>query len=561
MDAIHNFGLLVLVVVLYIQVGHALIPGVRLQRIGLGCVLGATTVLTMSMPFELSPGVFVDARCVPMALAGLFAGGIGTAVTLGVAVAYCLARNAPGAIECISALAVIAAVGLGVSWRLSRGGKSLRYVHLVAVGALAVAIVHISAFLFTPTEVASGFVVEMTISVSLVTFAGIPILGGLLLQEERKSEIESRLARSEAQYRLLADHATDMITRFDLNFLRKYVSPGSKRLYGYEPEMLVGERTVNRIHPDDLPAINAARQLMRDGTERVVVQYRFRHRDGGWIWTEATLAKNVDPETGLVDVVSVARDISERKLVEEELREANAAKSRFLAAMSHELRTPLNAVIGFAEIIRDELFGRHASEKYREYAIDIEESGRHLLHLIDEVLDLSKIEAGKMELNEEMFDPAELIESSLRLLEPRAEKGGVALESIPLRIAESCRGDLHRLRQALLNLLSNAIKFTPPGGSVSVSGALDHEGRFVIRVRDSGCGIAAEDMKRLFKPFSQARDATVRSSEGTGLGLTLARDFAELHDGQVWLESRLGEGTTAFLTLPASRMSREVRAA
>lgn len=554
MENLQNLGLLLLVVVLYIQFGHSVIKSSRHWRLGLGCTLGITAVLTMSWPVELSPGVLIDARVVPVALAGPFGGGAAALAATAIASLYRMAVGGDGAPAGVLTILLSGAGGYLLFWWLARRASALCYSHLVGLGAFAVAATGTAFLLLLPRDILAEVVHTSGLALALVTFAGVPILGGLLLREERQHALQVNLARSEAQYRVLADHATDMITRFDMNFWRRYVSPGSRRLFGYEPEALLNERTIDRIHPEDRPTIENAKQLMRDGAERTTVEYRFRHTDGHWVWTEATLARSFDTVTGEMEIVSVARDVSARKHVEEQLQEASSAKSRFLANMSHELRTPLNAVIGFAELIRDEIRGPHSSPVYREYAVHVEQSGRQLLRLINDVLDLSKVEAGKMEMVEEVFHPADLIDGSVELLALRAKQRGVALAAEVDHGVASCVGDLQRLRQALLNLLSNAIKFTPSGGKVAVRGERDAAGRFVVSVRDTGCGIAASDLARLFQPFSQVGDVATRQAEGTGLGLVLVRKFLELHEGEAWLESEPGAGTTAFMTLPASRV-------
>jgi two-component system, cell cycle sensor histidine kinase DivJ len=222
-------------------------------------------------------------------------------------------------------------------------------------------------------------------------------------------------------------------------------------------------------------------------------------------------------------------------------------KTRFLANMSHELRTPLNAIIGFSDIMRTRLFG-DLSSRYGEYAELIHESGQHLLDLINDVLDVSKIEADRYELRPETFDVREVANASLRLMRQQADDAGLRLRGVLPAAPLEVSADRRALKQIILNLISNALKFTPSGGSVTVSfaavaGALD------IVVADTGVGIAPEDLARLGRPFEQAGDAADRM-RGTGLGLSLVRAFARLHGGELSLESRLGEGTAATVRLP-----------
>jgi signal transduction histidine kinase len=241
-----------------------------------------------------------------------------------------------------------------------------------------------------------------------------------------------------------------------------------------------------------------------------------------------------------------------------EAERANASKSRFLASMSHELRTPLNAILGFSDMLRLEMLGPLGVAKYRSYAEDIHGSGRHLLALINDILDLSKAEAGHMDLREDWEPMPDVVEGALRMVERRAEEKDIHLEAdiAPLLV----HIDGGRLRQVLLNLLSNAIKFTPAGGTVSVTTTWlgDH---LAIQVRDTGVGIPSEDLKTIFESFAQAdnHDAAT-TAESTGLGLAISLQLAQLHGGSLDLTSAPGEGTTATILLPSIRVADPVPA-
>jgi cell cycle sensor histidine kinase DivJ len=257
------------------------------------------------------------------------------------------------------------------------------------------------------------------------------------------------------------------------------------------------------------------------------------------------------------EIVAVTRDISERKNHEHALVEArdaaldaSRAKSRFLANMSHELRTPLNAIIGFSEVMTRDMFGS-LGPRYQEYSRLIHESGSHLLELINGVLDMSKIEAGKFELHEELFDLEETAESAVRFLKMPAERANVALK---LNVAAGARlvfADRRAVKQILVNLLSNGVKYTPAGGEVRMTARPLEAGQGIeIVVRDTGTGISKADLERLGKPFEQVENAETRSKEGTGLGLALVKSLAQMHGGTAALDSVLGEGTTVTIRLP-----------
>jgi signal transduction histidine kinase len=232
---------------------------------------------------------------------------------------------------------------------------------------------------------------------------------------------------------------------------------------------------------------------------------------------------------------------------------ASKSKSAFLAAMSHELRTPLNAIIGFSEMMSLEAFGPLGSRQYQNYSRDIHESGKHLLSLISDILDISRLEAGKAELHEEAVHVGLLVRDCLRMVEHQAEQGGITLTADVSRDTPRVLADERRLKQVMLNLLSNAVKFTQEGGTVTVRAATTNAGVF-LSVEDSGIGIAPEDLTRAFENFSQIDSTIARHKEGAGLGLPLSRQLMELHGGTLTLESVVAVGTIATAMLPASRI-------
>jgi signal transduction histidine kinase len=259
-------------------------------------------------------------------------------------------------------------------------------------------------------------------------------------------------------------------------------------------------------------------------------------------------------------LVGVISDITERKRIEKDLfaakvqaEDANRAKTQFLANISHELRTPLNAVIGFSEIIKNELLGAIDEQRYREYAEDIHRSGAHLLQLINDILDLTKVEAGKYDLNEEVCDVAKTISDGIRLMRDLAGNRGLDLNSqipadLPFLFAdERC------LRQILVNFLSNAVKFTPKGGRVDVSARLDVDGGLVVGVTDTGIGMARDDIPLALRPFRQLEHSLGRKYEGTDLGLPLVKALLDLHQASLLIESEPGVGTTVSACFPAQR--------
>jgi signal transduction histidine kinase len=241
-------------------------------------------------------------------------------------------------------------------------------------------------------------------------------------------------------------------------------------------------------------------------------------------------------------------------IARDEAKAADRAKSEFLATMSHELRTPLNAIIGFSEIIKDEIFGPVGSTQYRDYADDINSSGQHLLGLINDILDLSKIESGADELHEDRIEIPEIIRSALKLVGQRAERGGIRLETELPDQLPALRADERRLKQILVNLLSNAVKFNDAGGEVTLRAWCRTDSGYVFQVIDTGIGIAPEDIPKALSRFGQVDGNLNRQYEGSGLGLPLTKALVELHGGTLDMQSQAGVGTTVTVRLPAERI-------
>jgi cell cycle sensor histidine kinase DivJ len=372
--------------------------------------------------------------------------------------------------------------------------------------------------------------------------------------QDRQRAADAAAAEGTAMYRFLADNAMDLITRHSSDGVIRFASPATLSLLGRVPAEITGLAPQALVHPDDLQLVQAA--LMessyfgRAGTAEV----RLKHRDGHFVWAEIRCRPASVTVGQPADIVAVTRDITDRKAQERALVEArdaaldaSRAKSRFLANMSHELRTPLNAIIGFSEVMNREMFGT-IGPRYQEYSRLIHESGAHLLDLINSVLDMSKIEAGKFELHEELFDLEEVAQSAVRVLKIPAERAGVILKmdiGVGARLAFA---DRRAVKQILVNLLSNGVKYTPPGGEVMVRARPEHG--IELSVSDTGTGISKEDVERLGKPFEQVESAETRAKEGTGLGLALVKSLALMHGGEAVLQSALGEGTTVTVRLP-----------
>ena len=374
--------------------------------------------------------------------------------------------------------------------------------------------------------------------------------------QDRQRAADRAAAEGAAMYRFLADNAMDLITRHAADGRIRFASPAAQSLLGQPPEALIGLAPAALVHPDDLRAIQAAFMESSYFARAATAEIRLKRADGAYVWAEIRCRPAAQIHGKAADIVAVTRDITERKnheiaLIEarDQAEGANRAKSSFLANMSHELRTPLNAILGFSEVMTHEMFGPVGSPRYLEYSRLIHESGAHLLELINGILDMSKIEAGKFELSPEIFDLDETAQACMRFVRQPAERAGVALKLAIAPSVATIFADKRAIKQVLVNLLSNGVKFTPRGGEVRVTAGLDSRG-VEITVSDSGVGISTKDLERLGRPFEQVEGEHVRAKEGTGLGLALVKALASMHGGEATIESTLGVGTTVHVRLP-----------
>jgi PAS domain S-box-containing protein len=399
------------------------------------------------------------------------------------------------------------------------------------------------------------FGVALMVVANATIFAAV-ILGtaGPLDNADQARRQEEALRKSEERYRLIADNVTDVIVQLDLDGIRRYVSPSARRALGYAPEELVGQPIFAILNPEHEARMRQVLEAMRAGMDYATLSIKIRHKDGGERWVEAQLHLVRDAITDEPrDIVVTLRDVSSRKALEEQLsREkeraeaANRAKSEFLSRMSHELRTPMNGVIGFANI----LLGGALDPQQRRHVVMLKEAGHALLAIINDILDVAKIEAGKLELFSKPLNPAVIAERCLALVQPQAAAKGITLTcdrapDLPAWVA----GDASRLQQILLNLVGNAAKFTERGGvTVTVRRAPGGTGiRFAVT--DTGPGISADSQQLLFKEFSQVGQGAEHRYGGTGLGLAISKRLTEAMGGSIGVESTPGVGSTFWFVV------------
>jgi len=359
----------------------------------------------------------------------------------------------------------------------------------------------------------------------------------------------------------MVDHSADAMLVYDTSGRVVYANQACLALSGFDELEQMDQNGLPRFNKGGDTQLLKLTDLLDDGaySGEVTLMGRYGRAVPCLISGARLEAENGDPYRYFASIT----DISELKTAYEylerqnmELTASSRAKSEFLANMSHELRTPLNAIIGFSEIIRTELKGPIGNAEYRDFSNHIHESGTHLLMLIDDILDLSKIEAGQFELDEETIDPREAIDSCLRLVHGRAEAHRITIETRIDANISTLYVDARKFKQILINILSNAVKFTPDDGGVRVGASCLPTGEFAIEIVDTGVGISEDDLARVFVPFVQSDGSLNRQYEGSGLGLPLPKSMVELHGGALTLDSREGEGTTVTVVFPANRVQR-----
>ena len=411
---------------------------------------------------------------------------------------------------------------------------------------------------------AKGHVLTAIFLFALVLYGVLLVLALEGLNRETLRVVRDR----EFLHQVIGENVIDAVSLHDQTGSMLFVTPSMNDILDTGRDDSLGDSLFSRVHVADRPAYLKALSDTIGDKKPTTVEFRARAGQScegasatdypEFVWLEMR-CKPLVPEAGRPDrVVAVTRDVTERKHREDELRlarekaeEAFELKTRFLANVSHELRTPLNAILGFSDLLKSEVYGPIANEKYSEYIQLIHDSGTHLLTVVNDILDMSKIEAGKFQVIAEPFDAAFVIKECVAMTMPQARDAGVnVIVEVPGQI-ENLTADRRAVRQIVLNLLSNAIKFTEPGGSVTIS-MKKTRFLFIISVSDTGIGVSADDIKSLGKPFFQVDNTYSREKEGTGLGLSVVKGLTELHGGEVRVESEVGVGTTIAVEFPVS---------
>ncbi|MEH2547869.1 cell cycle sensor histidine kinase DivJ [Bradyrhizobium sp. AZCC 2262] len=461
-----------------------------------------------------------------------------------------------GGIESFAAVWLIV-VPLEAALSASRRVVAFASALALACAALLIALGH---FHFLPVP-ESNTVLHSVLMGAGVASATLYAAGLAVSAESLARTSVALLYLEEDRYRLLARNMSDVISRHNRSGAVEFISPAAEAMLGTPGARLTGHGLFDRVHVVDRPAYLTALSDAARGSEQRV-EFRLR-RDAvrgqnvsaDFIWVEMR-CRPLEQGSPEADVVAVMRDVTDRKVQEQALElartaaeQADASKTRFLATMSHELRTPLNAIIGFSEMIVHEEAMMLDVARRKEYAQLINDSGQHLLSVVNGILDISKMETGNFEISPEPFAPRAALLHCCNLLALKARDNGVDLITRAPEDLPVMNGDPRAFKQIALNLVANAIKFTERGGSVTVSAAVEGS-RLMLVVTDTGVGIAAEDLARIGDPFFQSGKTYQRKHEGTGLGLSIVKGLVGLHNGEMNVQSTVGEGTTVAVALP-----------
>ena len=399
-----------------------------------------------------------------------------------------------------------------------------------------------------------SFLLLFALILTLCLFVVVYFLS-LRVQETKKRAEKANQTNSE-----FLDSLIDTYYRSDVEGRVIIVSKSATALLGYSIDELLGQPLADLCYDPDGRA-QFLKNLQKNGGEVSGYETKLKDKNGKKIWVSTSSHFYKDDNGNILGVEGVARDITERKKSEaqilaakEEAVNANMVKSNFLANISHELRTPLNSIIGYSEALLGGHFGEIENPKHAEYTKDILNSGNHLLNLINDILDISKIEAQKEELYELTFNVPAMMNTALQCVQQRAVAKNISLCVDKPPLLPGLLGDERRVIQIFINLLNNAIKFSPEGGQVSFSVKADSCHGYVFSVEDNGIGIAPEKIATVVKPFEQIGDAMVTPQEGTGLGLAISKSLIQLHNGTLDIESELGKGTTVRICFPPERI-------
>ncbi|MDQ2105044.1 ATP-binding protein, partial [Azospirillum isscasi] len=550
-----NIGMFAVVVVVFLQIrarpGRMPVPVVNAL---LGLLFGGVAVLGMADPVRVAPGLFIDARNVMVGLAGPFGGPLAGATSALLAGAFRVWLGGPGAAAGVASIAGAALIGILVGMAARRHGRFGNR-HLTAL-ALLVTVMAPFSFLLLPPDMAYRLIDAALVPISVGNFIGTLALGTFLRKEQQRCDLQNALTESQRRFTATVANVPGGVYQRVLTAEGRlrfpYCSPGFFQVMGLPATERVAVESLSRIlHPEDRPRMVASIYASAETLEPWCLEYRIIRPDGEIRWISAT-SRAARRDSGDIVWDGIVMDVTDAKRNEQaliqarlEAEAASRAKAEFLATMSHEMRTPLNGILGFSRLLLDE----DLTPRQRRHARMVGDAGRSLLTVIEDVLDFSRIEAGRLVLNDVPFAIRDLVANCEAVLQPEARARGLTLHAaVAPDVPDWLRGDPDRLRQVVLNLLANAVKFTERGGvGLTIVKTADTPAgpQLTISVADTGIGIPPDRQGELFQRFSQID----RSRGGTGLGLAISRRLVEMMGGTVGVKSQAGVGSTFWLSL------------